>query len=297
MNTFIQQLVNALSYGSLLGFIALGYTMVYGILKLINFAHGHLVTLAIFLIISLLSKFASHSPTTLLLVTVISIILVIIAGIMVELFAYRPLRKAPRLSLIVSALGAAMIIQNAIMLIWGADPKIFPDLTILDGNYNINGIVISHLNLAILGLNVLVMIALYIFINKTRTGIAIKALSIDYTTAQLMGVNVNRIIILVFIIGALLGSVGGVLIGATYKTVSFNMGFNYGLKAFIAAIIGGIGSIPGAMLGGLVIGIAQTLSTGYISSTWGDVFTYSFLILILIIKPSGLFSEKKAEKV
>ncbi len=297
MSIFIQQLINALTYGSLLGFIALGYTMVYGILKLINFAHGDLVTFAVFLMISLLPVTTAINPWVTILILFVVIIVVAGVAVMVEALAYRPLRMAPRLSLIVSALGAGMVIQNLIILIWGTNPKIFPSNVIPESNILIGGVGISYLSLIVLSLNIVVMLGLYLFMNKTRLGIAIKALSMDYQTAQLMGVNVNRVIIMVFALGAILGALGGILIGATYKSVSFSMGFDYGLKAFIAAIIGGVGSIPGAMLGGLLIGVAQTLSAGYISSTWADVFTFMILIAVLIFKPNGLFSEKKAEKV
>jgi branched-chain amino acid transport system permease protein len=297
MNIFYQQLINALTYGSLIGFIALGYSLVYGILKLINFAHGHIVTFAIFITMSMLTEFSAMHTFGFILALSSALIITIIVTIILELVAYRPLRKANRLSLIVSALGAGMVIENAIMLIWGPNPKVFPDINFFQGSINLNGVIISELNLFILVLNIVVMTILYLFINKSRTGIAIKALSQDYQTAQLMGVNINKIIVLVFILGAIIGSVGGVLIGLTYKTVSFNMGVEYGLKAFIAAIIGGIGSIPGAMLGGLIIGILQTLSTGYISSIWANVITYSLLILLLIIRPRGILGQKDIEKV
>lgn len=295
MEIFIQQLVNSLTYGSLLGFIALGYTMVYGILKLINFAHGDLVTLSIFLTISLVSQqFQYNLP---FFKIIIAIFIVIIIALVIQFFVYKPLRNAPRLSLVVSALGAGMVIQNLIILIWGANPKIFPDNLILTGSCILFGVTVSYLSILILSLNVLIMIILHIFINNTRLGIAIKASSIDHTTALLMGINPNYVMAIIFIIGAILGALGGILIGATYKSISFNMGFDYGIKAFIAAIIGGIGSIYGAMLGGILIGIIYTFCAGFISSVWADSLTYSILILFLILKPEGIFGKKQVNKV
>jgi branched-chain amino acid transport system permease protein len=293
---FLQQLINGLTYGSLLGFIALGYTMVYGVLKLINFAHGDVVTLAAFLSITFIPLMVlGHFGTVVIILLVIACICTVAAAL--ERFAYRPLRSAPRLSLIVSALGAGMVIQNAIMLIWGANPKVFPSELIPQKIYHYGELSINSLSVFILVLNVIVMICLIYFINKTRNGVAIKALSIDYTTAQLMGVNINRTITLVFIIGGGIGALGGILIGASYNTVPFNMGFEYGIKAFIAAILGGIGSIPGAMFGGILLGLVYTLSAGYISTVWADTFAYALLIILLIFRPNGIFGEIKVHKV
>jgi branched-chain amino acid transport system permease protein len=294
---FLQQLINGLVLGSLIGFIALGYSLVYSILKLINFAHGHLVTLAAYLFITISTQFGLINDFNFIWAILIMLIIVILIVILIELLAYRPLRKAHRLSVIVSALGAGMVVQNIIMLIWGADPKVFPEIPILNGILSFNGIVVTKLNILVLIMNCLVMGILYLFIHRFRTGIAIRALAQDYQTAQLMGVNINNIIVLVFIIGAILGSMGGVLIGLTYKTVTFDMGFEYGLKAFMATIIGGIGSIPGAMLGGILIGLLQTFSAGYISSTWATVITYFILIVFLMIRPRGIIGSKNIIKV
>ncbi|GAB7140863.1 branched-chain amino acid ABC transporter permease [Deferribacterales bacterium RsTz2092] len=296
MSTFLQQLFNGLTIGSIYGFIALGYTMVYGTLKLINFAHGDMVTLAAFLAITLSPLAVSYGTLGVLLVMLIVITLTCGVAILLEYFAYRPLRAAPRLSLIVSALGAGLIIQNAVMLIWGANVKVFPEL-FPNGMISIAGASITYLGLFILILNALIMFALSMFINKTRMGIAIRALSIDYGTAELMGVNINRTIAIVFALGGALGAVGGILIGASYTSVSFAMGFDYGIKAFVAAILGGIGSIAGAMLGGLILGLIYAFSAGYISSIWADTFTYLILIALIIFKPNGLFGQAAVQKV
>jgi branched-chain amino acid transport system permease protein len=271
--------------------------MVYGILKLINFAHGDIVTLSAFLAITLL-PFAAMFGSIGVLITVIAVMLFIsIVAIILERFAYRPLRSAPRLSLIVSALGAGMVIQNAVMLVWGANPRVFPAELFPAGVVTIGTLSVSYLSLIILALNIVLMGLLLIFINKTRVGIAIRALSIDYETAELMGVNVNHTITIVFIIGGAIGALGGMLIGASYVTVPFNMGFDYGLKAFIAAILGGIGSIPGAMFGGLLLGLTFTFCSGYISSTWANAVTFIVLIIMLIFRPNGLFGQSLVQKV
>ncbi len=297
METFLQQLMNGLTYGSLLGFIALGYTMVYGVLKLINFAHGDVVTLAAFLAITFVPIVSIYGALGIFFVISIVIGLICIVAMFLERIAYRPLRGAPRLSLIVSALGAGMVIQNAIMLIWGANPKIFPSNMFPEGVIHIGSVTLTYLSLLILLLNLVVMATLTVFIYRTRTGIAIRALSIDYSTAELMGVNVNTAITIVFLIGGGIGAMGGMLIGASYVTVPFNMGFEYGIKAFIAAILGGIGSIPGAMMGGILLGLVHTFSSGYISSTWANTFTYLLLILLLIFRPNGLLGQGMVEKV
>jgi branched-chain amino acid transport system permease protein len=294
---FFQQLINGLTYGSMLGFIALGYTMVYGVLKLINFAHGDVVTLSAFLAITFV-PLLSFSGTLKVTVVVISVVaLICLVALLLERFAYRPLRRAPRLSLIVSALGAGMVIQNAIMLIWGPNPKVFPTNLLPESAVTMGQASISLLSIITLILNIVIMAALTIFINKTRSGIAIKALSIDYDTAYLMGVNVNKTIVTVFLIGGGIGALGGILIGASYVTVQFSMGFEYGIKAFIAAILGGIGSIPGAMVGGLLLGLVHTFCTGYISSTWANAFSYTLLIILLIFRPNGLFGQAAVHKV
>ena len=297
MEIFFQQLINGLTYGSLLGFIALGYTMVYGILKLINFAHGDIVTLAAFLAITFVPLITMMGTmNTIVTVAAVAAAICLIA-VLLEKIAYKPLRAAPRLSLIVSALGAGMVIKNAIMLIWGANPRVFPRDVFPSGLAKISNVSVSYLSIIILLLNLFVMCALFLFINRTRIGIAIKALSIDYNTAELMGVNVNNAVMVVFLIGGGVGALGGMLIGASYVTVPFNMGFDYGLKAFIAAILGGIGSIPGAMLGGILLGLTHTFCSGYISSTWANAVTYSLLIVMLIFRPNGLLGQDTVQKV
>lgn len=300
MDIFFQQLVNGLTIGSIFALVALGYTMVYGIMKLINFAHGDLVAMAAFVGLTLYDQFLGPGTNVFLSVIVIfgaTGIIISCAGVMLERIAYRPLRRAPRLSAVVSALGASLVIQNGIMLIWGPRMRFFPADILPSITWNIGGIYISFIQVVILLLSVIIMIGLIFFIDKTRVGAAIRATSIDHDASRLMGINVDGIITLVFVIGSFLGAVGGLFIGLYYRGINFDMGWNYGLYAFVAAIIGGIGNIPGAMVGGILLGVFKALIAGYISSTWADAFTFILLIGILVVRPTGIMGERVAEKV
>ncbi|WP_457577088.1 branched-chain amino acid ABC transporter permease [Desulfomarina sp.] len=298
MDIFLQQLVNGLTIGSMFALIALGYTMVYGVMKLINFAHGDLVAGSAFVALFIFSKLLGGQVTVLTVfgVFVLTIICISILGFTLERFAYRPLRSAPRLSAVVSALGASMVIQNGIMLLWGPQMHIFPEL-IPQIIWEVGGVVVSLMQVIIMVLSMILMIALYFFVEKTKIGTAIRASAIDQDAARLMGINVNNIIVTIFIIGSSLGAVGGIFIGLYYRGITFNMGWQYGLYAFVAAIMGGIGNIPGAMLGGMLLGLFNAFIAGYISSTWADAFTFILLIVILIVRPTGILGERVAEKV
>lgn len=300
MDIFFQQLVNGLTIGSLYALVALGYTMVYGVMKLINFAHGDLVAFSAYVGLTIFTQMYGFNATSIVSIAIIFIAtatIVAIAGVILERLAYRPLRTAPRLSAVVSALGASLVIQNGIMLIWGPNMEIFPSDIFPSTSWTFGTVVISFTQLAILALSSVLMIGLYIFINKTMIGTAIRATAIDQDASKLMGINVNRIIMTIFIIGSILGAISGLFIGIYYRGLTFNMGWLYGLNAFIAAIIGGIGSIPGAVLGGLLLGLFNAMITGYISTQWGETFTFILLIIILILRPKGLLGEKTAEKV
>lgn len=293
VNILLQQLINALTYGSLIGFIAIGYTLVYGVLKLINFAHGNLVIFSIFLLLTFLTKW--QIPLSLsFLFTIFGITLM---AVLIYFIGYKPLRYSNKINLVGSALGMSMVVQNLIVLFWGTTPKTFPITLFANENIVIHSLIFNKLSILIIMMNIFILCLFYFIHHKTRFGIAVKALSVDYQTATLMGINVSKIIILIFIIGAILGSLGGLFIGLSYKSIDFTMGFDYGLKAFIASIIGGIGSISGAMLGGIIIGLIQTLSIGYLSNSYADVCTYSIIILLLIVKPNGLFGKVIEEKV
>lgn len=300
MDIFLQQLINGLTIGSLYALVALGYTMVYGVMKLINFAHGDLVAFSAYVGLTIFTQLFGSTATSFINVIIIFLltsIIVAFVGVLLERLAYRPLRTAPRLSAVVSALGASLVIQNGIMLIWGPNMQIFPADLLPSTTWNVGGIIITFTQLCILILSAVLMAALYIFINKTKMGTAIRATAIDQDAAKLMGINVNRVIMSIFVIGSMLGAIGGLFIGLYYRALTFDMGWLYGLNAFIAAIMGGIGSIPGAMLGGLLLGLFNALIAGYISTEWAETFTFILLIVILIVRPTGLLGEKTAEKV
>ncbi len=299
MDTFLQQLVNGLTIGSMFALVALGYTMVYGVMRLINFAHGDLVAASAFVGLTVYTQVMGGKATLAAVLVIFTVTVLVIAclGVVLERVAYRPLRDAPRLSAVVSALGASLVIQNGIMLIWGPRMLVFPGDLIPQITWNLGGVVISFIQLLILVLSCVLMVGLYLFVDKTRIGAAIRASSIDQDAAKLMGINVNRIIMVIFIIGSALGAIGGLFIGLYYRGITFNMGWQYGLYAFVAAIIGGIGNIPGAMLGGLLLGLFNALIAGYVSSTWADAFTFIMLIGILIVRPTGILGERVAEKV
>ena len=250
MNEFLQQLINGLAVGGIYALVALGYTMVYGVLKLINFAHGDIFTIGAYLGMTLLvSGGLSGSMTPVLAVGLVVIIvfgLVALLGVALERVAYRPLRKANRLAAVVSALGASIVFQNAVMLIYGARVYVYPENLIPTLTFNIFGLNVPVMRIIVIVSSLVLMLALYAFINRTRMGTAIRAVAIDQGAARLMGINVDRVISLVFFIGAGLGGVAGVMVGTYYGQIDFTMGWSYGLKAFTAAILGGIGNIPGA---------------------------------------------------
>jgi branched-chain amino acid transport system permease protein len=298
---FFQQLTNGLAVGSIYALIALGYTMVYGVLKLINFAHGDLFTIGAYLGMTLLASFALHEaigPFLGLIVLALMVMgLVAILGAILERTAYRPLRESPRLSAVVSALGASIFLQNAVMLIYGARFQVYPEDLIPETSIDFFGLYIPMVRILVFFVSLALMAALFTFIQRTRIGTAIRAAAIDQDAARLMGIDVNRVILLVFLIGPALGGVAGLMVGLQYGQINFTMGWTYGMKAFTAAILGGIGNIPGAMLGGLILGVIEALGSAYISIAWKDAISFFVLILILIVRPTGLLGERVAEKV
>ena len=301
MNEFLQQLINGLAVGGIYALVALGYTMVYGVLKLINFAHGDIFTIGAYLGMTLLvSGGLSGRMTPVLAVGLVVIIvfgLVALLGVALERVAYRPLRKANRLAAVVSALGASIVFQNAVMLIYGARVYVYPENLIPTLTFNIFGLNVPLMRVIVIVSSLVLMLALYAFINRTRMGTAIRAVAIDQGAARLMGINVDRVISLVFFIGAGLGGVAGVMVGTYYGQIDFTMGWSYGLKAFTAAILGGIGNIPGAMIGGLLLGVIEALGASYLAMAWKDAIAFLVLILILIIRPTGLLGERVADKL
>lgn len=301
MEEFFQQLTNGLAVGGIYALIALGYTMVYGVLKLINFAHGDLFTIGAFLGLTLLTSLGLSDNLGPMLgvvaLAVMVIVLVGLIGVLLERTAYRPLRTSQRLSAVVSALGASIFFQNAVMLIWGARPLVYPHDILPKMTLSVFGIDIPLVRILMFGTSLVLMFALYYLTHKTKIGAAIRAAAIDQGAAKLMGIDVNKVIALVFCIGPALGGAAGVMVGLYYGQISFTMGWLYGLKAFTAAILGGIGNIPGAMVGGLLLGVIEALGAAYISIAWKDAISFLVLILILIVRPTGLLGERVADKV
>jgi branched-chain amino acid transport system permease protein len=301
MEQFFQQLTNGLAVGAIYALIALGYTMVYGVLKLINFAHGDLFTIGAYLGLTLLTslglaeRLGPVPGVALLLLMVMG--LVALVGALLERVAYRPLRQSPRLSAVVSALGASIFLQNAVMLVYGARFQVYPQDILPKMAINVLGLYIPLVRILILLASVVLMAALYLFIQKTKIGTAIRAAAIDQGAARLMGIDVDRVIMVVFLIGPALGGTAGVMVGLHYGQINFTMGWVYGLKAFTAAIMGGIGNIPGAMVGGILLGVIEALGAAYISIAWKDAIAFCVLIIILIARPTGLLGERVAEKV
>lgn len=289
----LQQLINGITLGSTYALIALGYTMVYGIITLINFAHGE---------IFMAGAFAGLFMVTVLkinifLAMILAMVFCMIMGVIIERLAYRPLRKSSRLSALISAIGVSIFLSTLALMVFGADAKGFPDNTIPLIQINLGPAEISSLQLLILGISAFLMITLEFIVRKTKIGKAMRATSQDYNTAALMGVNVNRVISFTFGLGSSLAAAGGVLVGILYNSVSFNMGLMAGLKAFAAAVLGGIGSIPGAMFGGIFLGVAEVMGVAAGYSSYRDAIAFTILVLVLLIKPTGLFGQKIQKKV
>jgi branched-chain amino acid transport system permease protein len=303
MQVILEQLINGLTIGSFYALIALGYSMVYGVLKLINFAHGDFFTLGSYLGYTVL-VFGSALITShfglwggLIVAMMVAALSLALVGIIVERLAYRPVYPAGRLPAVVSALGASIFLQNAIMVIWGPRFQAYPSRLIPNVHLQFGDIHVTLLQILILLLSFILMGSLYFIVQKTTFGAAIRATALDRDTASLMGVNINKVIFFVFTLGPALGAMTGIMVGMYYRQISFTMGWNYGLKAFTASVLGGIGNIPGAMIGGLLLGVLEMLGAAYISAAWKDVFVFLILILVLIFRPTGILGEKLAEKV
>ncbi|MBM3316320.1 MAG: branched-chain amino acid ABC transporter permease [Candidatus Eisenbacteria bacterium] len=299
---FVQQLINGVTIGSFYALVALGYTMVYGVLKMINFAHGDLFMWGAYLgltLFTLLGATALAGSAWMVVPAAIAVLLVVaLAGLLVERVAYRPLRHAGRLAPILSALGVAFLLQSLARNIYGASWRTYPSGIALSGGVTLApGLRVSAMQILALAAAALLMAALSLFVQRTRVGTAMRAVSIDPVAARLMGIDVDRIISVVFLIGPGLGGVAGLIVALYYGSFDFTLGWTFGLKAFIAAILGGIGNIPGAMLGGMLLGVVETLASGYISPQWKDVIAYAALIGILIARPTGLLGERLAAKV
>jgi branched-chain amino acid transport system permease protein len=299
---FVQQLINGLTIGAFYSLVALGYTMVYGVLKLINFAHGDMFMWGAYLGLTglnlAIALLAGSSVWMLIPVIILVMVTMALVGVLVERVAYRPLRSAGRLAPVISALGVAFILQSLARNVYGASWKTYPNVLALGGRIQLGGgASVAFMQIIVLAISFALMGGLYLFVQRTRIGTAMRAVSLDHDVSRLMGIDVNRIIAIVFLIGPGLGGIAGVIVGVYYGSFDFTLGWVFGLKAFIAAILGGIGNIPGAMLGGMILGIIETLGAGYISPQWKDVMAYLILIVILIFRPTGLLGERVAEKL
>jgi branched-chain amino acid transport system permease protein len=300
LENLLQQLVNGVAWGGIYALIALGYTMVYGVLKLINFAHGE-----VYMVGAMTGYYAAHAfgvadtPSlgglVLTLGAAMSVCAVLAA--VIERVAYRPLRNAPRLAPLITAIGVSLLLQNLGQLVFGADPKFFPTLVASHDVLAMGRLSISNVQVIVLGTAIVLMAGLQLVVTRTRFGRAIRAVSFDAPAAALMGVPVDRVIQGTFVLGAVLAAAAGVLVGLTNPKIEPLMGVLPGLKAFVAAVLGGIGNIPGAMVGGLLLGVIETLVSGYLSSTYRDAIAFVLLIVILLYKPTGLFGVSQTEKV
>jgi branched-chain amino acid transport system permease protein len=300
MDYFLELLIGGLTRGSIYALIALGYTMVYGIIELINFAHGEIYMIGAFtalIIASVLTMNGMTGVSVLILASIVAVIYASAYGFTVEKIAYRPLRRAPRLSPLISAIGMSIFLQNYVLIAQTSDflpfPSLIPALPFMEPYSHI----IGSAELIIILTTTAATVTLTLFIRFTKLGKAMRATAQDRSMAQLVGVNVNRVISNTFIIGSALAAIGGVLIASHVGRINFSIGFIAGIKAFTAAVLGGIGSIPGAVLGGLVLGWTESFATGYVSSDYEDVFAFCLLVLILIFRPAGLLGRPAARKV
>jgi len=306
MDVLLQQILNGLILGSLYALVALGYTMVYGILELINFAHGEIVMLGALVSVTVLAALAAAGvPVALALPLALAAAMAVcvVAGVLVERVAYRPLRNAPRLAPLITAIGVSIVLQNLAMIVWGRQYLSFPP--VLDIQiYELYGATVTNVQVLIVAVAGVTMGGLLLLVKRTRLGRAMRATAQNREVAGLMGVDVNRVIAATFAVGSALAAVAGLLIAAYYGIAHYNMGFMLGLKAFSAAVLGGIGNIPGALLGGLLLGVIESLGAGYIGDLTGgflgshyqDIFAFFILILVLIFRPSGLLGERVADR-
>ncbi len=301
MEYFLQQLINGLSLGAIYGLIAIGYTMVYGIIGMINFAHGEIYMIGAFValitFLTLGSLGITWVPLALLVMLVSAMLFTAVYGWTVERVAYRPLRNSPRLAPLISAIGMSIFLQNYVQILQGARSK--PLQPILPGNLSLmdGAVSVSYVRLATIVITVALMYGFTQLITRTELGRAQRACEQDKTMAGLLGVNVDRVISLTFVMGASLAAVAGMMVLLIYGVIDFYIGFLAGVKAFTAAVLGGIGSLPGAMLGGVVIGLIEAFWSGYMGSEWKDVATFTILVLVLIFRPTGLLGRPEIEKV
>ncbi len=300
MQEFVQHIINGVSLGSIYALIALGYTMVYGILKLINFAHSDVYMVGAFAAYysaKYLGIETSPGIGNLIILIIISMAACSLLGVTIERLAYRPLRNAPKLNVLITAIGVSLLLEFSGQAIFGPDPKLFPNVMIDSVLWSWGDVQLRSFDITILVVGVISMIGLHLLIYHTKIGKAMRALSTSFGVASLMGVNTDRVISFTFIVGSSLAGIGSVLVGMKYPKIDPLMGMLIGLKAFVAAVLGGIGNVPGAVIGGLIMGLSEEMVVGYLSSTYRDAFAFGILILILLFKPSGLMGKNRIEKV
>ena len=305
MGFFFQELVNGLTTGALYALVALGFSMVYGVLKLLNFAHGDLYMVGAYVGFFVIQWFGGPSalnipvPLLLVIMFVLAAGLVGGLGVAIERFAYRPLRDAPRIAPLITAIGISFFLENAALLLFGAQFRLYntADFISLSSGITIGSVTIDSVQIMVLVLGLVLTVGLRELVNRTKLGKQMRAVAADREAAEMMGINVNFIIAATFFLGSALAGVAGVMGGLLFNQVTPTIGFIVGLKAFTAAVVGGIGSLPGAMLGGLLIGVAESMITGYISSTYTNLFVFALLIVVMLVRPSGLLGQAQLQKV
>jgi branched-chain amino acid transport system permease protein len=305
MAFFLQELVNGISTGALYALVALGFSMVYGVLKLLNFAHGDLYMIGAFTGYFVIQWFGGPAalaipvPLLLVIMFVLAAGLVGGLGVAIERFAYRPLRNAPRIAPLITAIGISFFLENSVLLLFGGQTRVYntPNFISLASGINIGRVTIDTVQIMVIVVGALLMIGLQLLVNRTKLGKQMRAVSADQEAAEMLGINVNFTIAATFFIGSALAGVAGVMAGLMFNQVTNLIGFIAGLKAFTAAVVGGIGSIPGAMLGGLLIGVAESFITGYISSAYTNLFVFALLIVVMLARPSGLLGRAQLQKV
>ena len=288
---FLSYLISGISLGSVYAIIALGYTMVYGIAKMLNFAHGDVIMVGGYMSFCAMMYLGVNKWLSILIAMAVCTLL----GILIEAFAYRPLRRATSLAVLITAIGVSYLLQNSALLIWSSHPKVFP--SVVSGTLNAGGLSVSYVSLFTVAACIVIMVALSLFISKTKIGKAMRACSEDKDAARLMGINVNFTISVTFAIGSALAAIAGVLLCSSYPTLTPTTGAMPGIKAFTAAVFGGIGSIPGSFLGGLLLGIIEALAKAYISTQLSNSIVFAVLIIVLLVRPAGLLGKYTPEKV
>jgi branched-chain amino acid transport system permease protein len=305
MSFFFQELVNGITTGALYALVALGFSMVYGVLKLLNFAHGDLYMVGAYIGFFVIQLFGGAADLSIAVPLLLVIMFVVAAGLVgglgvaIERFAYRPLRDAPRIAPLITAIGVSFFLESSALLLFGAQFRVYntSEFISLSSGIRIGSVTIDSVQILVLVLGLVLMTGLRMLVNRTRLGKQMRAVAADREAAEMLGINVNFTITATFLLGSALAGIAGVMGGLLFNTVTSTIGFIVGLKAFTAAVVGGIGSIPGAMLGGLVIGLAESFVTGYISSTYTNLIVFGLLIVVMLVRPSGLLGRAQLQKV